>query len=295
MKSFSKLLVFCLLFSNQILAQQVADTSFSLPISQPRFPAGTGSKIFVDAAHHNFHTLDGRFLPFGKLLRADGYQLLSNPDSFTQNSLRDCRILVIANALHPSNAESWRLPNPSAFSPTEIELLQNWVKSGGRLLLIADHMPFAGAAQSLARAFGFEFSNCFAFDNRRRRVERFFRSNGSLFSHEITRDIDTLVTFTGSAFQIPAGAQPILALPNYTLLLPSIEWQFEEDTPALPSDGFFQGASLVFGKGKIVVMGEAAMFTAQLAGAQRNTVGFNAPAARQNGQFLLNLIHWLDR
>jgi hypothetical protein len=45
----------------------------------------------------------------------------------------------------------------------------------------------------------------------------------------------------------------------------------------------------------VVCFGEAALFSAQLAGPQQRPVGMNAPGAEQNPQLLLNLIHWLDR
>ena len=284
-----------ILCSGGMHGQQVADTAYNFAIANPRYEVGKGSVITVDAAHNNFHTLDNRYGPFGKVLEGDGFRLTSNSKPVTQEVLRDCRIFVISNPLDSSNLSEWRLPNPSAFSQTEIAAINQWVKNGGRLLLIADHMPFAGAAQALAQSFGFEFFNCFAMDNRRRSLERFYRGNQSLLDNEITRGVDTVVTFTGSAFKIPKAAMPILALKNYTLSMPVVAWQFEENTPALPGDGFYQGAYMEYGKGKIVVMGEAAMFTAQLAGPNRNPVGFNRPEARQSNQLLLNIIHWLDK
>ena len=42
------------------------------------------------------------------------------------------------------------------------------------------------------------------------------------------------------------------------------------------------------------IFGEAAMFTAQLQGPEKNPMGMNQPSAKQNPQFLLNTIHWLD-
>lgn len=276
-------------------AQQVADTAFTFPIGRPKYAAGAGSVVWVDAAHYNFHTLDGRYAPFGKVLKQDGYQLGANTAPFSEAALNSCRILVISNALDSSDVGDWTLPNPSAFSAPEIEAVKHWVNNGGRLLLIADHMPFAGAAQALGRSFGFEFLNCFAMDNRRRGVERFFKGNRTLLEHEITRGIDTVVTFTGSAFRIPPDAIPLLSLQNYTLSSPTTAWQFEEHTPTVGSDGYYQGACLSHGKGKVVVMGEAAMFSAQLSGPNRNPVGMNTPAAHQNSQLLLNIIHWLDQ
>jgi hypothetical protein len=102
------------------------------------------------------------------------------------------------------------------------------------------------------------------------------------------------VTFTGSAFKIPHGARPILSLEHYTLLSPEVAWQFDETTRFQESRGYYQGAYMEVGQGKLVVFGEAAMFTAQLAGPNRNRVGFNQPAARQNNRLLLNILHWLD-
>jgi hypothetical protein len=42
------------------------------------------------------------------------------------------------------------------------------------------------------------------------------------------------------------------------------------------------------------MFGEAAMFSAQLAGPQKRKVGMNDELAKQNYQLLLNIIHWLD-
>jgi hypothetical protein len=277
-----------------LYGQQVPDTAFTYPIAKPAYDQGKGSTIMVDAAHNNFHTLDNRYAPFGKLLANDGYVLRPNNEPVSASTLRNCRIFVIANSLDSSNTGGWQLPTPSAFNADEISALHTWVKNGGSLLLIADHMPFPGAAQALANSFGFEFLNCFAMDNRNRAFERFYKSNGTLAENDLTKGIDTVITFTGSAFKIPKGATPILALKNYSLLSPVVAWQFEENTPATSGDGYYQGAYQTYGKGRIVVMGEAAMFTAQLAGPNRSPVGMSRPEARQNNQLLLNLIHWLD-
>jgi hypothetical protein len=42
-------------------------------------------------------------------------------------------------------------------------------------------------------------------------------------------------------------------------------------------------------------MGEAGMFTSQLAGPQQTVMGFGAPGAEHNQRFALNLMHWLAR
>jgi hypothetical protein len=100
----------------------------------------------VDEAHFNFHTAEGRYQPFSELLRRDGYVVKPSRLKFSKVSLRDGQILVIANPLAERNRTDWSLPTPSAFSDEEIEAVRDWVKGGGSLLLIADHMPFPGAA-----------------------------------------------------------------------------------------------------------------------------------------------------
>jgi hypothetical protein len=51
---------------------------------------------------------------------------------------------------------------------------------------------------------------------------------------------------------------------------------------------------LQHGAGRVVVFGEAAMFSAQLAGPEKIPMGMNQESATQNPQLLLNIIHWLD-
>ena len=45
----------------------------------------------------------------------------------------------------------------------------------------------------------------------------------------------------------------------------------------------------------MVAFGEAALFSAQLAGPEHRPMGMNHPDAVQNAQLLLNIVHWLDR
>jgi len=144
-------------------AQQMGDPDFNPRIDNPAYPAGKGPKVLIDGAHNNFHRAAGRYKPFAELLRKDGYRVISSEGKFTPNSLRSGNILVIANALHKSNVKSWTLPTPSAFTKKEISAVERWVRDGGALLLIADHMPFPGAAKDLAGVFGFSFNNGFAF------------------------------------------------------------------------------------------------------------------------------------
>ena len=282
-------------------AQQVADTSFKPPINDPAYLRGWGPVVMLDEAHFNFHTAEGRYKPFSELLRRDGYVVRPSRLKFSRASLRGGRILVIANPLAERNRTDWSLPTPSAFSEEEVEAVRDWVKGGGSLLLIADHMPFPGAAGTLALAFGVRFSNGYARDEKAQGPMLFKLSDGSLKDHPITRGraeaerVDSVATFTGSAFQVEGGAQPLLVLgSSVSSFMTSVAGQITDETPRVPVGGWYQGAVIEVGKGRVAVFGEAAMFSAQLAGPDRGPMGMNAPVAAQNPQFLLNVMHWLS-
>ena len=283
-------------------AQQVSDTTFNPPIARPAYAEGRGPVVLIDEAHNNFHTADGRYLAFARLLRRDGYVVRSSKAPLTGSALSGARVLVVANALHERNRDDWDLPTPGAFSAEEIAAVRDWVAAGGSLLLIADHMPFPGAIDQLAAAFGIYFVNGFAQDSTKQDGTLVFhRSVGSLGSHVIVNGrspaerVDSVTSFTGSAFRIIVPADTLLRLPPTTLvLMPQVAWQFSRLTPRVAGAGMLQGAVLAHGRGRVAAFGEAAMFSAQVAGPQRNPMGMNHPAAPQNAQFLLNVMHWLS-
>ncbi|MEM7373122.1 MAG: DUF4350 domain-containing protein [Bacteroidota bacterium] len=293
--------ILSLFLGSHLLAQQVADTSYQPPILQPAYDPGLGPLVFIDEGHHNFHTKEGRYKAFANLLERDGYQVESYTGEFELETLSRGKILVISNALNVRNVQDWYLPTPSAFHPAEISVLEQWVKAGGSLFLIADHMPLAGAAADLAEAFGYTFTNGFVFDTVSNGPGIFHRQDSSLRSNKITNGcnssekIEKIATFTGQAFQIPEQAESILVFgEQYVNLLPDTAWVFTERTRRLPAQDWHQGAYQQYSKGKLAVFGEAAMFSAQLAGPQQRKAGMNNPIAPENFQLLLNIIHWLD-
>lgn len=290
------LLLFILSFVT--LAQQSADSSFDLDIPEPSFEKGTGPVIAIDEAHNNFHTLQGRYSVFADLLERDGYILRSNTKPFTKDGLEKFDVLVISNALNDVNTDgNWHLPTPSAFNDDELKAIVDWVNEGGRLFLIADHMPFAGAAADLAHEFGFQFTNGFVFDNDEGNVAVFKKDSG-LQSNALTSSpnaVEQVATFTGQAFRIPQQAHSILQLNEQHLnYLPDTAWVFNENTPRLPVKGWSQLAYTEHGSGRVVVSGEAAMFTAQVSGSEKRKFGMNNPQAKDNSKLLLNLIGWLS-
>ena len=282
-------------------AQQQADTTFQPVVARPAFAPEAGPVVLVDEAHHNFHTVGGRYQGFAKVLRADGYVVRASTRRFAGDALDDADVLVISNAIHESNLEVWQLPTPSAFSDDEIDHVRAWVEQGGALLLIADHMPFPGAAEAMGAAFGFRFNNGFARDTLQPPADMFRRADGLLRDHPITNGptaaerIDSVRSFTGQAFQAGPEAQPLLVMaPTMVSLMPDVAWEFDETTRRVPVAGWYQGAVQTVGRGRVAVFGEAAMFTAQYVPQRRMWFGLQGAGAEQNQQFLLNVMYWLS-
>ena len=281
-------------------AQQVNDPDADVSVAHPAFPQKDGPVVAIDSGHSNFHTIDGRYQPLASVLRNDGFRVVDSKSPFTGDSLSAFKVLVISNALPAALVKDWSLPATSAFSPAEIEALNAWVTGGGSLLLIADHRPFAGSARDLAAAFGFRFVDGVVERDPLGQRDIFTLAGGSLHEDVVTRGRDaasavtSLQTFTGSAFQAPPAARPIIVLPagymSHECLLPCRGTVSETNV-----GGYLQGAVMPLGKGRIAVFGEAAMFSAQIVKGSNPPFrgGFNAKGAEQNKQFILNLMEWL--
>ena len=256
--------------------------------------------IAIDSAHFNYHIYKGRFAPFANVLKADGFRVNSNHSVFSNESLKRVYILVVANALHKKNEKNWDLPNYSAFTREEIDALYNWVKHGGSLFLIADHMPWPAASSQLAEVFGFGFFNGYV--EVTGQSEQFFtKQERSLLESPVTPSdgeaaVDKVQGFLGQGFTIPKDAIPVLQFTRPSISwMPSESWQIDDKTPFFDATNLYQGAISHVGKGKIAVFGEAGMFTAQIITEEDETwkMGMNSESAEQNQQLLLNIIRWL--
>lgn len=304
MRFFASVMLVLAISAGAADADQIPDPTADVNVAHPAFAPGSGPLMGIDSAHHNFHTIDNRYKPFADLMRSDGFQLLDSKAPFTSENLTPLKILVVSNALPTALADpdNWMRPASSAFTPAEIAAVKTWVAGGGSLLLIADHKPMATSAHDLAAAFGFDLDDGV--------VERdpmvssfpdlFTRAAGTLADDAVTRGrnagemVTSVETFTGSAFHAPATARPIIVLSkgymSHQCILPC-----PVGVPEHSVAGFLQGAVMHFGKGRVAMFGEAAMFTAQEVTGHNPPLhfGFTAPTAKQNKQFILNLVNWL--
>lgn len=154
-------------------------------------------------------------------------------------------------------------------------------------------MPFAGAVADLARPIGFTLYDGFAFYRPNQKFDIFSFENGMLSRNELTSGLDSIVSFTGHAFEVPDSAISILTFnAAYKVLMPEIAWKFNKNMTIIPAAGLSQLAYFRYGSGKVVIAGETAMFTAQKAG--NIQIGLNAPFARYNLALLLNILKYLS-
>ncbi|HEX8897658.1 MAG TPA: hypothetical protein VF751_03080, partial [Chthoniobacterales bacterium] len=279
--------------------QQVADPNFDAKVAHPAY-AKNGPKVLFDEAHNNFHTAGGRYKPFADLISNDGYQITPNKEKFSAATLKGFDVLVISNAL---GAERMNLPEASnpAFTAEECDAVRDWVKGGGNLLLIADHAPMGSANQIMADRFGVNMSKMFTIDNENYDKESnnqgfivYTRESGRLADHPITRGrndserVNKIIAFTGQSLKGPADSIAFMKLADSAVdAMPGI------NTNPASAAGRAQGIALHLGKGRVVVLGEAAMLSAQLGGPNKMPFGMNRSGI-DNKQIALNIMHWLS-
>jgi hypothetical protein len=278
--------------------QQIADPNFKATVDHPAYPK-SGPKVLFDEAHNNFHTTTGRYKPFADLITSDGYQVVPNKQPFSAEVLKGFRVLVTSNALGAPRMNDPRAGNP-AFTEAECDAVRDWVRGGGSLLLIADHAPMGEANQILARRFAVDMSKMFTADEQNSDKESqnsgfivYTRDSGRLVDHPITRGrtdaerINKIIAFTGQSLKGPAGSVAFMTLAD------TAQDVMPGDAKPVSAAGRAQGIALKFGKGRVIVLGEAAMLSAQLAGPQRMPFGMNRPGI-DNRQLALNIMHWLS-
>lgn len=237
-----------------LTAQHMPDRSFRPMIEDRAYATGTGPVVCVDQSNDNAYTLSDGFWPFGDLVRRDGYVV--RPLTTTEpQSREDCRVLVIA----------------SPRSRLESDAMRRWVAGGGSLLLVADRES-SSAVSDLAASFNVSFTDATV------RAGRFRTADQTLQPHAIVRGRHakespaSVTVFAALTMRVPESAEPLLVTP----------------------DGAVLGAVMRVDQGRAAFFGDPALFTAQIAGADRRLVGMNSRGAEQNFQLVLNVMHWLS-
>jgi len=243
-------------------------------------------------------------------MESDG-SVVSAAPALSLDGLKNIDVLVISNAMGENQSDG-RMG--SAFTPAECDAVRDWVRQGGSLLLIADHTPMGDAAFTMAQRFGVEMGRGYVLDPRNYQEHPstlvFSRANRLLGDHPILRGrnpserVQTIVAFTGQSLSLPPGATALMKLSD-----DAVETFDPDDEEKLESQhvpvgekiphGHAQGLAMPFGKGRVAIFGEAAMFSAQIFTVRGGAfdgrsfkMGMNVPG-NDDRQFALNVVHWL--
>jgi hypothetical protein len=280
----------------KVLGQQMFDPTFDAKVAKPAY-VDQHPRVLFDEAHFNVHTTQGGYKPFVDLITNDGCRVTPNAKPLEAKSLAGFDVLVIANARGAT-----RPSEKPAFTDAECDAVRDWVGRGGALLLVTDHYPTGHAAENLSLRFGVGMSKGATMDAAHAAPEAggpsmllFSRENQLLGDHAITRGrneaerINKIITFTGQSLKGSDGSVPLLKLADTAVdRLPA------EGDKQVSAAGRAQGLALEFGKGRVVVLGEASQISAQRAGPRQRPMGMNYPGI-DNRQFALNIMRWLGR
>jgi hypothetical protein len=316
----SLVVLFLCISLGAVAQQQIVDPDFDTTIKKPAYKSG-GPTVAIDEAHDNFHTTSGQYSPLAALLRNDGYRVIASQVPFETKNLAGIRVLVVANPRDLKAIVGGDISKP-AFTDRECDVLAGWVRAGGSLLLVADHAPYGNAADSLARRFGITMGKGWVFDRApsggiTTQLD-YSRQNGLLGKHSIISGRNGMETvrvvraFTGQSLTVPSGATILMKLSPTARDAAMPADMDAEDSAIRNTDssrlaygsrstsaaGRAQGLAIHFGKGRLVVLGEAALLSAQVIRysgppAYDMKIGMNT-SGNDDRQFSLNIFHWLS-
>ncbi|MBM3725450.1 MAG: hypothetical protein FJW40_08505 [Acidobacteria bacterium] len=238
-----------------------------------------GPNVVFDEAHWNSHTTGGRYNPFARLLSADGYRVHPTRQRLVMASFRNVHVLISAN---PMGFQGWAAragldtPGGSAFDQDELDVVTEWVRNGGGLLLIAGPESAAGAA-GLAARFGVRFSR------QPVALGRFIPLNGLGLHQSVAGRAEYPETV---AWVRSFGGQAVTA---------------SHGTPLVERPGETLAVALEHGRGRVVVVGDPEIFGARvrMENGRQVRLGINEIRGRTtvdgNRQFALNVVHWLTK
>lgn len=276
----------------------VGDINFHPRAKDPAYKT-EHPKICFDDAHNNLAVHKGFYNSVLELLESDGYEIVRPKAPFTIQLLRGCKVLFTSASLGFEDMSNRKRASRSSFTDAEIHEIVTWVYAGGSLLVMTDHKPMSNAASRLLGQFKIKGSLAHVEDSERPLAP--FTDPGVMkFEGEVLGDhailkgrgtdeqIKTVNWFYGQALQGPKATQAILKLGKGAKI------GGKDDQSVLSTKDYPFGAlALNFKKGKVVVFGDATVFTSKLDLQLNQKTGINF-AGSDNIQLALNVFHWLS-
>lgn len=297
-----------------------ADLDYDTKVLEPAYTgAARRPRILFDEGHDNDCPALGYYLPLDGLLASDGYRIVRSRQRFQLDVLRQADVLIVGGPQAAPRrwdmTQMWMAeiggdplwpgdrPVPvtdhQAFTDAECDAVSDWVREGGALLLVVETPRGVDATRSLAARFGVELDRSYIVDAQSNRarppVLLFSRADQLLGDHAITQGrnaserLERVATFLGHSLKGPPGCSVLLELGDSAFRVISADRKPES------AAGRAQAVAFRFGRGRVVVLVEAAAITATSWGPpnQHTLAGMNVPG-NDNRQFALNILHWLS-
>jgi hypothetical protein len=274
-----------------------ADLSFRPEVAKPAFTAKHPVVIF-DQGHLNVASKDGRYAPIIHLLESDGLEVLPSSGKITSALLARGQILYISGA-QGSNYEKASEPALPAFSEGESQVIESWVKSGGSMLLLSDHTTIGDSIHPLAALFGVQISSGETDDQNNYLAALrdashllFTDENHLIAKHPVTygrndqEKIHRVAVFSGQSVLGPQNSKPILTLAK------TAENYFEDGSRKPVGEGFAEAVSFHYGKGRVIIFGDATVFTSKIETTKKQNEGMNRSDI-DNVKLATNAFRWL--
>ncbi len=275
------------------------DLTFDTKVPVPAFTTQR-PKVLWDRAHFNFLTISGRDRAFRELVTNDGYEVIASTEKFHSKMLAGYDIVFIGQASGGNTPETDAQP---AFAPEECEALYSWVRSGGSLLLLADHYPADVAVNILANRFGMTFSKGWVSEKNDRHDDpayntgssiMFSRENGLLRDHPIMNGrvaaerVNWLLTVYGSSLDGPSGSELLLIPPTAS----NVSMARGVEPAGL---GRASAVAMTVANGRVAVFADSSMFTARIVERGKESHPDGMSRRDLDGrQLALNVMHWLS-
>ena len=316
-------------------SDEAPDPGFDAGVAHPAYEDAHPQVLF-DEAHNNLHTSEGRYKPLVDLLTNDGYRVTANRARMTREVLQNYQILVLATPSPTPSGQPVSESSSLALSEDECDAVETWVSEGGSLFLVADPSPWPTSTENLARRLGVVLGNGSVIDTSHadRQLNDpgdivFTRGDGLVQGHPITdgrgpgEQVRRVVIFAGQSLRGSRGSASFLRLSRDAMKAPTptmkqlvealasgkarssaLNQQSQQVTVSTtlagvanaPVDGDALGLAITRGKGRVIVVGDAQMFSASLvrlpSGGQF-ALGMSRPHY-DNRQLALNIFHWLS-
>ena len=274
-----------------------ADSDFNPAVQDPLFTQ-IHPVVLIDQGHLNLAANDGRYAPITHLLETDGFKTLITTEKITPELLAKGQILYISGA-QSSEESKVNGSVPSAFTEQEELIIQQWVKKGGALLLMADHDPIGDSIHRLAKRFNIQVSRGETNDpknflpNLQDQSHLLFSQDNHLIkNHPITNgrnnseSLNKVVAFSGQSLLGPKNSKIFLALSSIA------ENHFRDGTVKPVGSGYAEGLTLRYGKGRIVMFGDGTVFTSKIHIEKNQEEGMNRKDI-DNVKLAINTFRWL--